>query len=139
MHQPIAVGTHWSSVMSLLTGVWKPEGEGKRMRGEMHINHVSSIYKPDALTSALRVYARHTLFTENMTMTTWLSHLALVSCTPPIRRNPPPRGTLFNYKPANRIYTPTHLPFRLSFSGPLYTCPNHHGPEVRQVGRGAMH
>lgn len=59
--------------------------------------------------------------------------------SPPNKRNPPPRGTLFNYKPANRVYTPTHFPFRLSFSGPLHTCPNHHGPEVRQVERAAVH
>lgn len=79
--RPIAEGPHWPFVVSLLTGVWKPEveGGGKRMRGEMHINHVSSICKPGALTFALCAYARHTLFPENMT--TWLSHTAPCSCT----------------------------------------------------------
>lgn len=132
IHALATGGAHWSFIMNLLTGIWKPEGEGKRVRGERYINHASSICKLDDLTSALVQCQTH-LAPENMTI--WPSHLVLASCTlRTIRKNPPPGGTLFNYKPTNRV---SPLPTSLSGFHPLGHCIPAlltAGPNMRQWG-----
>lgn len=116
---PVSVHTlaqskgHWSFVMSLFTGVWKPEGEGKRMRQERYISHVSSVCKPDANFGPSCIRQTH-LDPENLTL--WQSHLVLAAGTlPSIRRNPSLRGILFNYKPTepttlNTSFSSFHFP-----------------------------
>ena len=110
---PVSVHTlvrskgHWSFVMSLFTGVWKPEGEGRKMGQERYISHVSSVYKPDANFGPMCIFQIY-LDPENLTV--WLSHLVLAAGTLlSKRRNPPPRGTLFNYKPTKSMTLDTSL------------------------------